>query len=207
MRIKIHLPVAFCAILLSLIAIAATGQESGLTDAAPENTSKASIPEEQVDALAPCKVERSRLISFTDAEAPDTLTILVGGGPCSEAGVRLTVTQADGNEVYRYQGRLIDHLPALIYEPQLGQLMSYYVKKALRSAFSRTTKDLPEYSEVSRYFESTGDFVVIKPDHFDALRQENLPILWHKTGESTWVYVVFDAVTGMGEVIMRGGTQ
>lgn len=195
------LQVVFGAICL-LSASAASLAEKPTLDMFRMNQSEA---EASVETLEPCKVEKSRQVDFTDAKMPDTLTISVTGGPCSEAGVVLSVTQGDGQEVYHYTGKLIDHLPELIYEPQLAKLMSYYVNKALHSAFLRSTRDLPTYSEVSRYCEITGDFVVVDEKHFDELRQEDLPILWHKTGHSTWVHVVFDPLTGVSEVIMRGG--
>ncbi|MBU3068879.1 hypothetical protein KOI40_03550 [Aestuariicella sp. G3-2] len=195
------LKVAFGAIFLVCAPLASLAEKPTLD---MFRTQKAGS-ETPVETLEPCKIQKSQQVDFTDAKVPDTLTISVTGGPCSEAGVVLSVTQADGREVYRYTGALIDHLPELIYEPQLAKLMSYYVNKALHSAFLRSTRDLPTYAEVSQYCEMTGDFVVVGEKHFDELRQEDLPILWHKTGHSTWVHVVFDPVTGVSEVIMRGG--
>lgn len=153
-----------------------------------------------------CAVHKTLAVDFTDAQASDVLTIEVSGGPCVEALASVSVTRADGLQVYRYQTRLLDIMPQLIYEPELAQLMSSYVERALHRALLHTTRDLPEYEEVTHYYESTGDFVVIDEVRYEQLRQQNVPILWHKTGEATWVHVIYDPLTLSSQVIMEGKT-
>lgn len=155
---------------------------------------------------ASCAVRQSLPVNFTDAEVLDTLTLEVSAGPCAAALASVSVTRADGFPVYRYETSLIRIMPQLIYEPELAQLMSSYVERALHRALLRSTKDLPEYTEVAHYYESTGDFVVIDQPRYEELRQQNVPILWHKTGESTWVHVIYDPLTLSSQVIMEGKT-
>lgn len=173
-------------------------------EALPETPAEPEITGD--DTADACAVRKTREVNFTDAEAADTLTIDIGDGPCLEARVSLTVTRADGIPVYHFAAPLIEVVPELIYEPAVAQLMSSYVDRALHRALLRTTGDLPEYAEVAHYYESTGEFVVVDQARYEALRQQNVPILWHKTGESTWVHVIYDSLTLTSQVIMEGRT-
>jgi hypothetical protein len=156
--------------------------------------------------LTSCQLYQAVRVNFTGAEEADTLSIEVSDGPCAEATTVLSVTQADGFQVYRYETQLIEIMPQLIYDPELSKLMSVYVDRALHRALLRSTKDLPEYSAVDHYHASTGDFVVVGEERYQELRQANVPILWHKTGESTWVHIIYDPLSASSQVIMRGAT-
>lgn len=154
---------------------------------------------------APCHVEKSQTVNFTDADAADVLSVSVNGNPCSQAKVAIVLRSAGGQEVYRYEGNFIEHMPYLIYEPELNKLVDFFVSKVIEGAILRQANDLPPYTGVDSYYEATNDFVVISIAEYEKLRLTTMPLLWHATGESTWVHVVYNPDTQLSQVIMRGG--
>ncbi len=152
-----------------------------------------------------CSESQSVPVDFTGGTEPDTLTVSVSGTPCSEAAFLLRVTKADGEEVYRYTGSFIEHMPYMIYEPELNQLVALFVQRVVQDAIVRNTNDLPPYKGVYSYYESTNDFVLIDTSEYEHLRQERKPILWHATGDSSWVHVVYEPSEHEAKVVMRGG--
>lgn len=153
----------------------------------------------------PCHVKKSMQVDFTDAKENDTLSVEVKGSPCSLASLTILLERADGSEVYRYEGNFIEHMPYLIYEPELNTLVDFFAEKVLSGAIQRHTNDLPVYTGVDDFYENTNDFVIIDIKDYEGLRARNLPLLWHATGESTWVHVVYDPGVHLSQVIMRGG--
>ncbi len=153
----------------------------------------------------PCYVEKSQSVNFTDSNASDVLSVSVSGDPCSQATVAIVLQSAQGHEVYRYEGNFIEHMPYLIYEPELNKLVEFFVTKVIDGAISRQANDLPAYTGVDSFYEATNDFVVIKIEEYEKLRLTTMPLLWHATGESTWVHVVYNPATQLSQVIMRGG--
>ena len=152
-----------------------------------------------------CDVTREAKVAFVGASAEDTLTIRVVGNPCSTASLTLTIRDKQGREVYLYEGVLLDHLPFIIYEPDLQPLVTFFAEKVIRDGFIRTTADLPEWQPVETYYESTNDIIIIPEHDYAALRQLHKPIFWHAAGDATWVHVVYDSDTEYGRIIMRGG--
>ncbi|MGH1372274.1 MAG: hypothetical protein ACRBBW_09585 [Cellvibrionaceae bacterium] len=159
----------------------------------------------QVIDPEPCHVERAQAVNFTGDDGGDLITVKVSGNPCSQAIVSIVLSRADGEEVYRYEGNFIEHMPYIIYEPELNSLVEFFVSKVIDGAILRQTGDLPPYTGVDSFYESTNDFVVIDIEEYEKLRQGGLPLLWHATGESTWVHVVYNPSTQLSQVIMRGG--
>jgi hypothetical protein len=153
----------------------------------------------------PCSAESSDLTTFSSLQATDTLRVVVDGEHCAEAKVVITVSSAEGELLYHYDGKFIDHMPYMIMEPELNKLVNFFTEKVVNGAVIRTTKDLPEYSNEDDYYESTNDIVEIPIAQYNELRSLDLPILWHITGESTWVHLIYDADTAYAKVIMRGG--
>lgn len=153
----------------------------------------------------PCHSEKSQSVSFTGAENADRIYVRVSGSPCSQAIVTIILSDTSGREVYRYDGNFIEHMPYLIYEPELNKLVDFFVNKVIAGAVQRFTNDLPAYTGVDSFYESTNDFVVVPINEYEQLRQQKMPLLWHATGESTWVHVVYNPDTQISRVIMRGG--
>jgi hypothetical protein len=153
----------------------------------------------------PCEFEGSKSVSFINVASDDVLKVRVSGNPCSKAKLWITVLTKDQNEVYRYESNFIEHMPFLIYEPELNGLVEFFVAKVLSSAISRTTQDLPEYTNVDDYYELTNDFVIVPPAEYEALRQVPQPILWHITGDTSWVHWIYDEKKSGSKLLMRGG--
>ncbi len=153
----------------------------------------------------PCDVEKSQAVNFTGSDKGDLLTVRVSGDPCSQAIVSIVLSRSGGEEVYRYEGSFIEHMPYIIYEPELNNLVEFFVSKVIDGAILRQTGDLPPYTGVDSFYEATNDFVVIDIEEYEKLRSGGLPLLWHATGESTWVHVVYNPSTQLSQVIMRGG--
>ena len=152
-----------------------------------------------------CHSEKTQQVSFTGAEKADRIYVRVSGSPCSQAIVTIILSDTSGREVYRYDGNFIEHMPYLIYEPELNKLVDFFVDKVIAGAVQRFTSDLPSYTGVDSFYESTNDFVVVPINEYEQLRQQKMPLLWHATGESTWVHVVYNPDTQISRVIMRGG--
>ncbi len=159
----------------------------------------------QVIDPEPCHVEKSQAVSFTGSDQGDVITVKVSGNPCSQAIVSIVLSSPDGQEVYRYEGNFIEHMPYIIYEPELNSLVEFFVSKVIDGAILRKTGDLPAYTGVDSFYEATNDFVVIDIEEYEKLRLGGFPLLWHATGESTWVHVVYNPSTQLSQVIMRGG--
>jgi len=153
----------------------------------------------------PCHIERSKMVTFTGEDLTDLLKVRVSGDPCSQAKVVIELLAADGSDVYRYEGNFIEHMPFLIYEPELNKLVEFFVDKVIQSAVLRKTNELPAYTGVESFYDATNDFVVITIDEYERLRTLPQPLLWHVTGESSWVHVVYNPATQLSQVIMRGG--
>lgn len=153
----------------------------------------------------PCHVEKSQGVNFTGSDVGDVITVKVSGNPCSQAIVSIVLYSPEGDEIYRYEGNFIEHMPYIIYEPELNSLVEFFVSKVIDGAIMRETRDLPPYTGVDSFYEATNDFVVIDIDEYEKLRLGALPLLWHATGESTWVHVVYNPSTQLSQVIMRGG--
>lgn len=155
---------------------------------------------------AGCDVERKAPVAFVNNnEVVDTLTVAVVGNPCREATVTLTITDKNGTEVYLYEGILLDHLPFIIYEPDLQPLVTYFAEKVIRDGFIRTTIDLPKWQVVEDYYDATNDIIIIPEAEYTSLTKVKKPIFWHAAGDATWVHVVYDPAIGYGRIIMRGG--
>lgn len=154
-----------------------------------------------------CDHTKSMEVHYSGAPQADTLTVAVVGDPCSKAEVSITVDRADGERVYNYQGSFIEHMPFLIYEPELSHLVGFFLDKVLNVAMTQTTADLHAYSDVESFYEATNNFVVVPLDEYQALRDsdETQPLLWHATGDASWVHTVYDSETQSSRVIMRGG--
>jgi len=154
-----------------------------------------------------CDHKKSMEVHYSGAPQADTLTVAVVGDPCSKAEVSITVDRADGERVYSYQGSFIEHMPFLIYEPELSHLVGFFLDKVLNVAMTQTTADLHAYSDVESFYEATNNFVVVPLDEYQALREsgDTQPLLWHATGDTSWMHAVYDAETQTSRVIMRGG--
>ncbi len=152
-----------------------------------------------------CTYSQSKKVWFSNQTSKDTLSVSVIGNPCSKAIVSITVINASGKAIYNYSGEFIQHMPYLIYEPELNQLVQAFVKKILEEATNITTADLSPYTNVEQFYEDTNNFVIIGIGQYEELRKQTLPVLWHTTGDSTWVDVVFDPRSKQSRVIMRGG--
>lgn len=152
-----------------------------------------------------CNVERSAEVGFQSAQAKDRLTVLVAGEPCSEAQLTIRIADKSGRELYLYEGQLLDHLPFVVYEPDLQPLVTYFAEKVIRDGFIRTTRDLPEWEPVESYYEKTNDIIIVPKRHYLALRKTPRPIFWHAAGDATWVHVVYNPNQRYGQIILRGG--
>lgn len=154
-----------------------------------------------------CDQAKSVPVHYSGGEQADTLTVSVAGDPCSKAVVKITVERADGARIYNYQGSFIEHMPFLIYEPELSHLVGFFLDKVLNVAMRQTTADLHEYSGVESFYESTNNFVVVPLNDYEALRESGnvQPLLWHATGDASWMHAVYDADSQSSRVIMRGG--
>ena len=154
---------------------------------------------------AACDMVASKPVAYAAENSRDTLEVKVSGAPCSKATVHITVTSEAGHELYTYEGEFIEHMPYLIYEPELNQLVRFYIDKVLETAITRTTRDLPVYTNVDAYYEANNDFVLVPLTEYEALRSVGKPVLWHITGDSSWVHSVYDEDTETSKPIMRGG--
>lgn len=153
----------------------------------------------------PCNVSQSAKIWFSNQDAQDTLSVSVIGKPCSRAVVSIAVRNSKGKLLYDYSGDFITHMPYLIYEPELNELVGFFVKKVIEEATNLTTADLSAYTDPEKFYDATNDFVVIPTEQYELMRKQTLPILWHATGDATWVHVVFDPQRQQSRVLMRGG--
>lgn len=160
-----------------------------------------------VSAAEPCNQAKSVRVNYSNSDKLDTLKVTVVGNPCSEARVNISVARADGVKVYEYQGAFIEHMPFLIHEPELNHLVTFFLDKVLKVAMQQSTADLPSYSGVESFYEATNNFVVVPLDEYEALRTaaRPQPLLWHATGDSSWMHAVYDPETEGSRVIMRGG--
>lgn len=153
----------------------------------------------------PCDSSKERKVWFSNKDNKDILAVKVKGNPCSDAKVDISITSPEGKTLYQYSGDFILHMPYIIYEPELNKLVDFFVNKVVSEAVRRSTGDLPAYTNVEEFYDATNDFVVVPIEKYRSIRQRNIPILWHATGDSTWVHVVFDKQQSQGQVIMRGG--
>lgn len=156
-------------------------------------------------AAEPCEGQKERAIPFSNMEANDTLLVSVKGNPCSAAEVIIKVTNAAHETLYSYTGAFIEHMPFIIYEPELNTLVDIFIDRVITEATRRFTRDLPPYTNRDTYYEENNDFMLIPISQYNALRQHNQPILWHTTGDTTWVSIIYDTNTNTSKVIMRGG--
>lgn len=152
-----------------------------------------------------CNLSQQRDIAFTAPDAKDQLSVNIYGDSCNYAEVDIVITTAKNQIVYEYTGKLIELLPYKVYEPELNNLVNLFVDKMLAVANSRSTRFLPSYTNTEDYYDTTNDFVVIPAAEYETLRHQDVPIIWHPTGDSSWVHLVYDAKLQTSRVIMRGG--
>lgn len=152
-----------------------------------------------------CAVERTAWVAFQSAQARDQLLVRVEGDPCHQAQLTIAIKADDGRELYLYEGELLDHLPFVVYEPDLQPLVTYFAEKIIRDGFIRTTRDLPPWEPVEIYYEHTNDIIIIPEQDYVRLRANPQPIFWHAAGDATWVHVIYNPVAAYGQIILRGG--
>lgn len=154
-----------------------------------------------------CKETKSVQVDYSDARELDTLTVKVEGNPCSDAAVTIQVVRPDNKVVYEYQGFFVEHIPWLIHEPNLRPLVAFFVEKVLGVAMAQSTADLQPYTGVETFYENTNNFVIIPLDEYESLRThaDPLPLLWHATGDSSWLHAIYDPEQQGSRIIMRGG--
>lgn len=154
---------------------------------------------------AECNLTQQREIAFSAPGAKDTLRVHIYGDSCAEAEVDILVINAKQQLLYQYTGELAKLMPYKLQEPEISQLVVAFAEQLLNIANSRSTKFLPRYTNVDEFYEATNDFVVISTAEYEALRQQDKPIIWHATGDSSWVHLVYDPQRQTSRVIMRGG--
>lgn len=157
------------------------------------------------NTAGPCEYESHRSVSFVSADSKDILRVKVAGTPCSESILTIVVENAQAEVIYQYESDFIIHMPFLIYEPELNGLVEFFVDKVLQGAITRTTQNLPEYSNVDDYYELTNDFVLVPIAEYSDWRTKPQPILWHITGDSSWVHWIYDKKEQRSKLLMRGG--
>ncbi|BFM18356.1 hypothetical protein R50073_45390 [Maricurvus nonylphenolicus] len=159
----------------------------------------------QTASASECDLTQERNIAFSAPEAKDTLRVHIYGDSCSESEVDIVVINAKQQLLYQYTGKLAKLMPYKLHEPELSQVVVAFAEQLLNVANSRSTKFLPRYTNVDDFYEATNDFVVISTAEYEALRQQDKPIIWHATGDSSWVHLVYDPKRQASRVIMRGG--
>ena len=152
-----------------------------------------------------CNLTQERDIAFSAPGAKDTLRVHIYGDSCAEAEVDILVVNDKEQLLYQYTGELTKLMPYKLQEPEISQLVVAFAEQLLNVANSRSTKFLPRYTNVDEFYEATNDFVVISTAEYEALRQQDKPIIWHATGDSSWVHLVYDPQQQTSRVIMRGG--
>lgn len=154
---------------------------------------------------SPCELSRQHPIAFTSTNPTDTLQVRIHGDSCNTAEVSIIILDEQQQSVYNYTDQLVNLLPYPIYDPELRPLLNSFAEKLLSEAVNRTTRLLPSYTDTYNYYEATNDFVVIPTQEYEALRQQDVPIIWHVTGNASWVHLVYDNNQHASRVIMRGG--
>lgn len=155
----------------------------------------------------PCEIKRQRDISFSSEKFSDLMTVTIAGKRCSKADLRITVRRNDGKRLYRFKGELLDLFPYLSAEPNLGDVVAVYAEKILNHAILRHTSDLPDFAPAQQYYEENNETIEVSRDYYDALRRQRLPILWHITGEASWINVVYDRKRKKVVTILSGGVE
>ncbi len=152
-----------------------------------------------------CDLAKEQPIAFTSSTAKDTIKVRINGDTCDDADVRIMIVDAHQQTVYDYTDQLRNLLPYAIRDPELHPLLESFAEKILAEAGHRSTQLLPPYTSSESYYANTNDFVIIPSADYEALRHRNIPMVWHVTGDSSWVHVVYDPKQHASRVIMRGG--
>ena len=153
----------------------------------------------------PCKATTQKSIFFSNSQHKDELHVSVEGQECNLAIVAISVIAPTGEVLYHYQGDFIDHMPFMIYAPELNKLVQLFVNKVAEEAANRLTSDLPAYTNTEDFYDANNDFVIVPIPQYEALREEPRPLLWHATGNSSWQHVIYNRELHASQVIMRGG--
>lgn len=152
-----------------------------------------------------CNYSRQTPIAFTDNKVDDQLRISVSGSNCDDAELSIQLITDTGVMAYDYSGRLVEHMPFGLSGQGLAVVVPTYINALLTEASQRNTRDLPAYTDTEQFYAATNDFVTIDAAAYDELRQQQRAVLWHTTGDASWVHLVYDGTSGKSKVIMRGG--
>lgn len=152
-----------------------------------------------------CNYSRQTAIAFTDSRADDQLLISVSGSTCADAELRIRLITETGAMAYDYSGLLVEHMPYGLSGQGLAIIVPTYINALLAEASQRNTRDLLAYTDPEQFYAATNDFVTIDTRAYEALRQQRRAVLWHTTGDASWVHLVYDGTSGKSKVIMRGG--
>ena len=152
-----------------------------------------------------CHYHQESPIAFTAQDHKDTLHISVDGDDCDHAELTLQVITASHQIVYDFHLPLQEMLPMALSGSTLEAFIPTYINRLLKESTSRSSQDLIPYTDPVDFYQNTNDFVTIDPQAYDVLRHLNQAVIWHTTGDSSWVHVVYDGKEDKSMVIMRGG--
>ncbi len=154
----------------------------------------------------PCAVERSGPLAFRSAQPGDTLHVSVQGDPCWKALLRIRVVAPDGAELYRYEAPFKPHVATDWRDPRLDRAAESFADEVLANAgLVGSTAALPPWGDAQEYYAAHGNAIRVERLAYEALRADQRPILWHRTGRESWRSVVYDPQTHAARVILEGG--
>lgn len=152
-----------------------------------------------------CDYAQQTAIAYTSEAATDQLIVRVSGDTCELADIEILVANQQNTVLYQYSSSLREQLPFALEGEELVAFVPVYVERLLSESSRRSTQDLLPYSNPEDFYAASNDFVVIDPGSYEALRHQQRNVVWHTTGDSSWVNLVYDGTSGKSRVIMRGG--
>ncbi len=151
-----------------------------------------------------CNIIKNKKIAFTSSQATDTLQMSIVGKPCYDGILEIKITRKDGLEVYKYKAPFKPHI-AVGWDDVEEKDAEELIKRTLNREGYLNSRELPSYEPSEKFYEKHYNVVTIPKEQYEKLRKQSTPLFSHSTNYESWVYLVYDDVTGKVIIIMKGG--
>lgn len=157
-------------------------------------------------ALPPCSVARTAQIHFSNTSSPDTLHVSVKGAPCWEGMASISITNKEGEVLYRRDQRFKSLNEVQWDDPEQSVLAQQFVDYTIEQGMVGNSSQLPPWEgSAEDFYEKNSTSPTVDPARYEDLRKLKLPVFYHRTYYEGGLHLVYDPKQRSALIILEGG--
>ena len=161
---------------------------------------------EIIDAPS-CNISKSSLINFRNSKIRDTLLVSIKGEPCYKAELTIRILTNNNEILYNYKQPFEKHVAIQWDDPLLADVANDFIDRLLKNNIELASSlppfsasEIPDNKPIG--FEYT---IKVNEKTYGNIVASNKPVFRHLTHYEEWRYIVYDAKSGKGIVIIDCG--